>query len=97
MFVLRSIIKHASSVKSTDGNALDKIQTNQIIGDNYNLIESYESHEEFDKLASEFPEDYKEKVFGFIVCNHGGDIIPLFKERDWYIMTESGKTFSRLR
>lgn len=97
-FILRSIIIHECKTKSENEHHDERIETNQIIGDSYNFVGKFESPEEFEKICNHDNfGDYKDDVFGFISCQMGSNIIPLFSKREWYVMTESGRTFSRLR
>lgn len=81
-------------------------QTNQLIGDLYSFVDRDSNEEEFSDIFKDLfgkphvadlddtADDHTKNVYGFI--QHLGCTIPLYKENAYYIMTESGKTFSNL-
>lgn len=81
-------------------------QINQEIGNVYSLIERDFNYEEFsDAFKIVFgrnhvadldntADDFTKECHAFIECM--GATIPLYKHSCYYIMTESGKTFSNL-
>lgn len=82
-------------------------QTNRAIGNVYSVIARDESYNEFSDLFfrifgirhvadmdEEYSSDLTKSCHGFI--EYAGDYIPLHKGIKYYIMTESGKTFSNL-
>lgn len=100
MFILRSY-EITDEPKCTERN--------QIIGDEYSLI-SKEDKQQFDpafkylwnidKLEDQpFPGDYYEETFAIIhvVINGVGKYIPLYKKFMYYVMTDSGRTFTSIR
>lgn len=93
MYTLRTI---------TDNN----IQQNESIGDKYSWVDKLSNYTEFQKLFLEaFNENHvadldptsttlTKECEGFLL--YKGEILPLFSKNRYYIMTESGKTFSNL-
>lgn len=100
-FILRSIIKkpiESRPVKDIDPRKNNRLETNTVIGESYNLVTAVDCPDEFEKILTvDRYSDYRDDVFGFITCYDGSMIIPLFHKREWYVMTESGKTFSKLQ
>lgn len=80
--------------------------TNQLIGKIYSESNRFQDYDEFchfyktifgvEHVADLDPSsDYHSKsCYSFLLC--GQEIIPLYNENDYYIMSESGKTFSNL-
>lgn len=101
MFILRVIIKTKSgTVGNPDSGKTDYLETNQVLGDSYNLIHKDHTPEEFERVLS-LPE-YKdsgleEHAYAFLTYNNGRDIRPIYRNQDNYIMTGEGKTFSHIK
>lgn len=86
----------------------DNIQTNECLGKDYKVIERHSNYEEFQKVYLRFhdknhvadldteSDNFSKENYIFIIHNKGSEIIPLYKDRKNYIMTENGKTFSNL-
>lgn len=86
MFVLRRIEKET------------KRQSNLCLGKNYSFIHKGNSADSFNGFLSVMDwmtNSAKEACYA-VVSDEDGCFIPLFEESDNYIMTESGKTFSRV-
>ena len=62
-------------------------QTNVSLNDNYSL--AYKGSAEFEKAYKELDDD-SITIYAFV------NSIPLYRNSSYYIMTESGKTFSNL-
>jgi len=86
----------------------DDIQTNECLGNNYQLIERNSNYDEFQKAFFSFHEKnhvadldtesdhFSKQTYAFVIFKNGSEIIPLYKNQSNYIMTDSGKTFSNL-
>lgn len=84
------------------------VESNRTIGDNYQVINREINYEEFRKAYELFwkkphvadledeSDQHTKQTFSFLVIKHGSELIPLYKGEIYYIMTESGKTFSNL-
>lgn len=85
MYTLRTILKTGE-------------QHNKALGDSYSIVWRIDSLKEFTKISKIFfgDDDDHGDVFAFITSDGGSEIIPIRKNRDNYIMTEKGQTFSRL-
>jgi len=86
MFILRRITSESNEI-------------NEIIGSTYHLILRERQPKEFKEALKEFsyPDD-NEFMYGVILYweNNSHRIMPLYKKSHYFIMTESGKTFSNL-
>ena len=94
MFTLRKVI--------------DNIQSNQKLGDDYQVVERETNYDEFCKAYEKFFEknhvadlddssdNYSQNCYAFILHYGGSKITPLYKKQYNYIMSENGKTFSNL-
>ena len=74
------------------------VEMNHDLGsDSYTLITKERNEEEFERSNKAFygKGDPDEKVYGY-VGNGDGKLIPLYSNQSNYIMTETGKTFSKL-
>lgn len=93
MFILREIFK-------------DNLETNSIIGDSYSFIDREKSYDEFSRSFKLFFDvdhvadlddsstEFSKKCYAFI--NNITSLIPLYKDRMYFIMTDSGRTFSNV-
>lgn len=95
MFILRIIINQNYEP------LCEYLQTNQIIGDSYNLIEKAFNPKEFETLADiHFGKDqsdtHRTSTYAFVVYKDGSSVRPLYKNQDAYIMTSDGKTFNHI-
>lgn len=87
MFILRRVIDEQGSAQS---------EINNEVGTNYSFITKGRNKKQFDssfEIGKYKSEEYDE-IFGFVLGS-GGEF-PLFVKDTYYIMTETGKTFSRL-
>jgi len=106
MFILRVIIKNSNqgSVGQDSFDYKDEmLETNLIIGDSYKLVTKADNPNDFNTFASQFfiePSSqldlHRENTYAFIIYNHGAGIRPLYRGQDNFIMTDTGKTFSRI-
>lgn len=92
-FILRTV---------TEGNR----EINQLIGNTYSFVDRDFDYTEFcDSFEKAFgrchvadldetANEHTKNVYGFVLWY--GESIPLYKDHNYYIMTESGKTFSNL-
>jgi len=81
-------------------------QTNQLIGNIYSLIDRNSNYNEFSgnfrmlfgkSHVADLDENSDEHTKNvYAILDFMGDMIPLYKDTAYYIMTESGKTFSNL-
>ena len=83
MFILRKITKAGK-------------QINFDLGSDYNFIHSEHNSEDFKSSVKAFNLDI-EDIYGLIVYADGGKFQCLFKGQYNYIMTDTGKTFDRLK
>lgn len=95
MFILRTL-------------ATDKVAHNVILGDEYFHICRFTNYEEFKKAykivflsdhvadLDTSSDEYIKNCCGFISYNKGSNLTPLYKDYNYYIMTDSGKTFEKL-
>lgn len=73
------------------------IESNTIIGDNYELINAFFNEKKFiETMEIEKFEFAEEIIFSFLVFKGGSEIMPLYKKSSYYIMSENGKTFANL-
>ena len=87
MFILRQFTK----TKCT--------QKNICIGSEYSVVFKETDKEEFirtHKILMGENEDINSEIFSFIVYNCGSEIYPLYKGHYYWMMTDSGKTFTNL-
>jgi len=86
----------------------DNIQTNECLGKDYQVIERDSNYSEFQKAYFNYhnkqhvadldteSDNFSQQTYSFIIHNRGSEIIPLYKGRKNYIVSENGKTFSNL-
>jgi len=86
----------------------DNIQNNECLGKDYQVIERDSNYNEFQKGYSNFhnkqhvadldteSDNFSQQTYAFIIFNKGSEIVPLYKDRKNYIVSENGKTFSNL-
>lgn len=94
MYTLRSITKG--------------LQRNENLGSNYSLVHRDYNYAEFQRqFKFVFDKDHvadldlqsdgdTKGVFAFVVSENGGQIFTLLKDVDYYIMTDTGRTFDNL-
>lgn len=71
----------------------DKLRTaNQSLGNDYSV--TYKNSPLFEETSK--PAICNENTYAVVVGNEGKIVYPLFKGNDYFIMTESGKTFEKL-
>lgn len=95
MFILRRISSHG-------------VEMNFIIGNSYTIVTRFENYEDFKKsFKLVFGKDHvadldktsdsdDKNCFAFVSTENGDKIYPLWMNQSNYIMTENGKTFSRI-
>jgi len=85
MYTLRKIVK-------------ENVELNIEIGNAYTLCEKERSPEEFKRTAkiAFINCEPGNEVYGFIVTEGGGEIIPLSSNHKNYIMSERGNTFANV-
>lgn len=66
--------------------------SNQGLGDNYSV--THKSCSEYEKVAA--GTIATERTYAIVVGNNGKVVFPLFDNKQYFVMTESGKTFERL-
>ena len=86
MFVLRKIEKET------------KRQSNFCLGKNYSFIHKGNSIDSFNGCLSimDWMTNSAKEMCYAVISDEDGYLIPLFEESDNYIMSESGKTFSKV-
>ena len=86
MFTLRTIFQN-------------EIERNNFLGENFELVKKETCKQEFqkyfDETFTEPSENDKQEVYAFV--NTPEILIPLYKVHSYYIMTDEGKTFSRIK
>ena len=85
MFILRSVNKKSG------------LTSNREIGDRYTL--TYAGADDFEKIKQDSDwesgcEDHR--MIGAFLSNHNGRIEALVTFNEYYVMTETGKTFERI-
>ncbi len=73
-------------------------ESNQDLGDNYHLLRKNQDDDRFNQLLeyTTVADKYKTDVFAVVSTYSYVKHIPLFKNNKYYIMTDSGKTFTNL-
>lgn len=86
----------------------DNVQHNQLIGDEYSLVDRESNYDEFCRafevtFGSKHVADddteattFSKSCYAILFVNGGSATIPLYKKQSNYIMTDSGKTFANL-
>lgn len=78
---------------------------NQSLGENYSVIHKKTERELQKGVEKASSNDYdvlakgcitNENTYAILVANDGKLTIPLFRNQDYFIMTERGKTFEKL-
>lgn len=82
MFILRRITS-------------ENVERNTVLGESYLLINAERNQKDFNE-SLEIMKCEKEDVYGFISCNEGSKLIPLFKKSTYFIMMSNGQTFSNI-
>lgn len=74
------------------------LEQNFFLGENYSIITERKSKESFNERFEIFWKDSPNPLSETIafITNQEGKCFPIFKNDETYIMTESGKTFSKL-
>ena len=67
--------------------------SNQNLGDNYSVTHKA-TCKEYEKLA--ITATTNERTYAIIVGNDGKVVFPLFDNKNYFVMTENGKTFEKL-
>lgn len=83
MFILRRILK-------------DNTEVNTNLGEYYTLQLKERSLDQFNDLVSKWSIEDLKGVYGVIVFNDGSDIMPLYEESRYYVMTSDGRTFDNV-
>ena len=85
----------------------EQTEMNIDLGKSYTIVHQL-SKSEFDRLFnvvyketietsdSMDLKDMRERVYAFVTTENGFEILPIFRNHKNYIMTESGKTFSKI-
>ena len=75
----------------------ENLECNQIIGDDYNLIDAFRNPKEHkETLEIHFQVSEDKDIYGFIVCKNGTEIIPLYLKSTYFVMTGNGETFANV-
>jgi hypothetical protein len=83
MFVLRRINE-------------ESVEVNTYLGIYYTLILASKNKAEFCKTTEQWKMDDLEGVYGVITFDDADSIMPLYEGSEYYIMTDSGKTFAKV-
>ncbi len=83
MFILRQINKEG-------------LESNLIIGDYYVLTLEDQHPKRFKEWFETTAMGSDSECYGYLTYKDGTSIISLFKDHEYYIMTESGRTFKKL-
>ena len=84
MFILRRITS-------------DDIEINWCIGDKYVLVLRERNSDEFAETAKLLKwEPAPTGVYGFVLCDGGVDVIPLYDKSHYFIMASDGKTVANI-
>jgi hypothetical protein len=83
---------------------IDNIQSNQEIGNDYQVVERFLNYDEFCKAFERThvadldgtSDNYTKNCYAILTVNGGSSFIPLYMNQQNYIMSDSGKTFSNL-
>lgn len=71
-------------------------ESNQVLGDEYSLIEKFHSEKYKDALEAIGQQPNEEEIYCLLIHNRGSDIIPLYRKSTYYIMTSNGQTFKNI-
>lgn len=86
----------------------DGIESNQSIGNNYQVINRKVNYEKFCEAFAKTwgknhvadlddeSDKYTKNTYAFLVVDGGSKLIPLYKGMLYYIVSENGKTFDNL-
>lgn len=85
MFILREVSPQREGLATNT----------ELIG-RYTPINKHLHPNEFERTLSSGQFHEPDSIFGFVVSNNGQDTQILRAGREYYVMTESGKTFERL-
>ena len=85
MFVLRRVLNKCGTVSNT------------CIGKSYCVYTKDCNVTQFlDVISGSNIEHSVDDMFGVLSCDDGGELIPLYNNSKYYVMTENGSTFERL-
>jgi len=71
-------------------------ESNSVIGESYNPVYKETNLDEFNRTQELMKFSEIDQIFCFMVYKNGSEILPLYKKSNYYMMTESGKTFANL-
>ena len=75
----------------------ENIEINWCLGKSYTLVLKERNNGEFCKIAKRIKLDPASGgVYGFVTCDGGVDIIPLYDESRYFIMASDGKTVANI-
>ena len=73
------------------------LESNQIIGDSYNLINQERNQKQYQEtLEMHFQIKEDKDIYGFIVCKNGTKIMPLYRKNTYFVMISNGETFANV-
>lgn len=89
MFILRTVTR----------NGDDTLEQNLALGDHYNIIRKGVADQEFERTTKDVFKDSIDasRVFAYLIYERGSEVRPMYINDEYYIMTDTGKTFSRER
>lgn len=83
MFILRTV----------DSEGMSNTQ----LGDYYNVVLKKNNEIKFNENVKHWSKDEKEGLYGIVLFDYDNELImPLYEGSEYYIMTDSGKTFEKL-
>lgn len=71
--------------------------SNTALGDHYSVIMKAVNEKQFLETVKQWDEKCLKDLYGLVVFDGAdGSLMPLYKGREYYVMTDSGKTFEKL-
>lgn len=78
----------------------ENLERNTALGESYVFIDSRKNPDDFRKslVAMKWGESESQNsnIYGFISCQEGSKLIPLYKNSIYFIMSENGQTFANI-
>jgi hypothetical protein len=69
---------------------------NEFIGTKYSVIHRSKASNEFESLCEIEKRDLKSPIIAFVLSEGGKVAYPIWEGAEYFIVTESGKTFERI-
>jgi hypothetical protein len=86
----------------------EHLLTDELIGRKYQLINRFENYDKFQEVfkqcflkdhvadSDESADRFTKNCYAFLILEDGSVLKPLYMDKRYYVMTESGKTFSNV-